>query len=221
MGRSAYQQRRVGERRRGLAAYAGHALAESRSDAICRSRRPAVLAAARAASGSIPTCGFAQPPTGSLLFGSSPIGSCAVRIGRTPGWRVEYCARGAACLVAAEIDDVVAVGACKFVKLLRPSKRCSAKVTMEIRHVPKWNDSLGASGTATGKGVGFWSAMNLSLKGDRMCNGQPRVRGAKNRFRRASEADRPGEAGVPAPNRLAIGAYIRTDRSPARAVRAP
>jgi len=62
MGRSAYQQPRISERRRGLAGYAGYALAEPRSDVICRSRRPAVLAAARAASGSILTCGFAQAP---------------------------------------------------------------------------------------------------------------------------------------------------------------
>ena len=65
----------------------------------------------------------------------SPRRARALRIGGTLRWRVECCAGGAACLVAAEIDDILEVWACKFVKLLRPSKRCSAQVTVEIGHL--------------------------------------------------------------------------------------
>jgi len=39
-----------------------------------------------------------------------------------------------ACLVAAQIDDIVAVWARKFMKLLRPSPRCPAQVIVDIRH---------------------------------------------------------------------------------------
>jgi hypothetical protein len=80
----------------------------------------------------------------------SPRRARAVRVGRTPFWRIECCARDAACLVAAQIDDVVAVCACKLMKLLRPSKRCSAKVTVEIAHLRKLNGAVGTSGTPTG-----------------------------------------------------------------------
>ena len=67
----------------------------------------------------------------------SPWRARALRIGRSPGRRVECCAGGAACLVAAQIDDVVAVWSCKFVKLLGTSQRCPAKVTVEIAHLWK------------------------------------------------------------------------------------
>jgi len=122
MGRSAYQQRQVSERRRGLTRDTHSPSRDLRSSVV-----PGVLLD--------PHLRLRSGALGSLLFGSSPIGARAVRVGRMPGWRVECRARSAACLVAAEIDDVVAVGACKFVKLLRPSKRCSAKVTVEIRHL--------------------------------------------------------------------------------------
>jgi len=65
----------------------------------------------------------------------SPWRARALRIGRSPGRRVECCAGGAACLVATEIDEVVAVWPCQFLKLFRPSKRCSAQVTVEIGHL--------------------------------------------------------------------------------------
>jgi hypothetical protein len=51
------------------------------------------------------------------------------------GRGVEYCAGGAACLVAAEIDDVIVVRSCNFMELFRPTQRCPAKVTVEIGHL--------------------------------------------------------------------------------------
>jgi hypothetical protein len=89
-----------------------------------------------------------------------------VRIGRTPGWRVEYCARGAACLVAAQIDDVVAVGACKFMKLLRPSKRRSAKVTVDTGHLRKVERLSGHIGYDHGKYV-LWRSTSEIERGSR------------------------------------------------------
>jgi hypothetical protein len=53
-----------------------------------------------------------------------------------------------ALLVATPVDDVVAVWARKFTKLLRPSQRCSAKVTVDIGHLGRWNDS-GATSVTT------------------------------------------------------------------------
>jgi hypothetical protein len=81
-----------------------------------------------------------------------------VKIGRTPAWRLECCARGAACFVAAQIDDVVAVWAYKFMKLLRPPKRCSAEVTMDLGHLRKVERASRHVGYDDGKHVLWKSA---------------------------------------------------------------
>ena len=198
MGRSAYQQWRVSEGRRARHPTEGSGAggrSETPDQSRPSSRRIRFDGYAGCARSAISKNWGGGPPISSPPRGAeaeSPVGhrnpgrrgstrhTRAVRIGRTPGWRVEYCARGAACLVAAQIDDVVAVGACKFMKLLRSSKRRSAKVTVDTGHLWKVERLSGHVGYDHVKYV-LWrsnSEIERALVGIAHCGEDQRASGA-------------------------------------------
>ena len=86
-----------------------------------------------------------------------------------PGRRIEQGARGAAFLVAADVDDVVAIRPRDQVVLLGPSECRAAEMAVDLAHVLGWNGRVATSGTA-----GLRRFPN-SGPGDRISGGNWRV----------------------------------------------
>jgi hypothetical protein len=81
----------------------------------------------------------------------------------SPVGRVVFQPRGAASLVAAEIDDVVVIWPRTCIELLRPSKRCSAKVTVDLDHLRRCNGTIDTAGATTASTFSGEGCLRYSL----------------------------------------------------------